>query len=206
MDEYPNLDKEQKIEEIKPPNIKLKDGSEWYFHPGTIPLPKEWIIEDIVVVSHVGAIRKGEGKRSFKITNITRKKQEARAFWVNPPDKDKNMNDYDVIKKRKGVISERHASESKLDKNNPDEWLNQNLKIKEVQGDDHIVVTDMSQDSSEWEWSELTKNNFKGWVEGQTVYISKSELKPIKYWMKNLDMPDIQAASVSFMGLAKSKF
>ena len=205
--EYPNLYKRQKIVALEFPKMRLEDGFEWHIVKDASLSSKEVLeVGDDVDIEPMGATRPGEEIKSYKVIKDP-KKQGFKALWLNSPDKGiKKSIDYNIEKKRKGIISDSSVSESESDKDNPDEWLNQNLKIKEVLGDDHIVVMNVSGKASEWAWALLTKNNFKGWVEGQPARIFKSELKPTKYWMENLAMPNIQAVAVSFVGLAKSKF
>lgn len=84
--EYPHLGEEekQKITKIESPRIWLGDNckSRWYFHPATDPLPEDWVVGDTVIVDHAGAVRKGDKKINYQITN-TRTKQGALGSWEN---------------------------------------------------------------------------------------------------------------------------
>ncbi|MCX5680303.1 MAG: hypothetical protein NTZ95_06625 [Candidatus Omnitrophica bacterium] len=236
--EYPNLDKEQEIKEIKKikeneyPRMWLEDISEWYPYPGTDPFPKEWAVKDIVVVSDVGTVRKGEERKTYRITNNTKKKQESGGFLLNLPDNIiKNLDGYDCNMRksarkrggqRKGTVIDGYRGTPQRilgsgDKY-PDEYLGEDWPIAEIIWDheyddekdeyysaDSVIIDDPAY--SEWRVSglHLSKVSFRMWEEGQAVRISKSDSKPIIYHMENLAIPN-SAVNVSFMGSAKSKF
>ena len=131
--EYPNLHKRQKIVALEFPKMRLEDGFEWHIVKDASLSSKEVLeIGDDVDIEPMGATRPGEAIKSYKVVKDP-KKQGFKALWLNSPDKGiKKSIDYNIEKKRKGIISDSSVSESESDKDNPDEWLNQNLKIKEV--------------------------------------------------------------------------
>lgn len=119
--EYPNLgeDKAQKIIDKAPRNIVLEDGSRWYFHPTTSPLPEEWNKGDAIVIEHAGPYREGDKTRRYNLKNMRLKKDmpekyEQLGFWENPGEK--KPESYAAEKGRKGVIYDKPAGEYDLHK------------------------------------------------------------------------------------------
>lgn len=171
--QYPNLDKEQIIKEIKKikkdeyPHIWLEDISEWYPYPGAEPFPESWVVGDKVVVSQSGMTMKGEDKKTYKITNKI-KEQDAGGFLLNNPDKPdeiiKNLegHSYEMRKSlrekrrslgRKSTINSREAYRDvqgiilKEGEPYPEEYLDTDWCIEEVIWD-HVVEDDPRNPSS----------------------------------------------------------
>lgn len=165
--EYPYLGEDQKIIKKDPAKIWLGDdcGSEWYFHPDASPLPEDWVVGDSVIVDHIGAVRKGEKKRKYKITN-TRTKKDALGTWENPGEK--KPGSY-VTEKRKGPnddIPARPMESKEFDK------FGKELVIEDL--DDKIISLTDGRHLWEFQWYSLI-GHYGEWRRGDTVIVTKSD-------------------------------
>lgn len=168
-----------KIKYIDSKKMILEDDSEWQFL-GANPPPVSWKAGDDVDIE-----KRGQKIKSDIVINRTKEDQERAIAYI------------------KGGISKRYKTGE--EEAYPDEWLDQDWKVKDLLEDGHIVIADPSPNGSIWLINNYSSKNEGNWAPGQRIRISKGNARFVSYQIENFDInrPPFVA---SFMGWAKSKF
>lgn len=168
-----------KIKYIDSKTMILDDKSEWNFL-SVNPPPASWAVDDDVEIE-----TRGRGLKNNVAVNHSKDDTER------------------TVSYSKGGISKRY--ETKASETYPDEWLDQDYKIRDIKEGGCIVIADHSEYGSIWKISNPSITNEGAWAQGQRVRISKGIAKIATYKIENFDI-NRPPFGASFGGFEVSKF